>query len=73
MQPGAGKIREIVRLGISETTESRAIDRTQIKKRVYSLGATNFGRWLLLILAVALLLAGATGISGFKTILQKIM
>ncbi len=65
------KIRELVRIGISETLETRAIDGGQRTRRVYSVRTSFFARWLLLIIAAACLLLGASGLTGFKTILQK--
>ena len=71
--PKAEGVPEIVRIDISETTESRAVEGGQTKQRVYSLRATKFGQWLLLFLIVVGLFWGANGLTGFKSIFQKMM
>ena len=72
MHRTAEKIREIVRIGISETTQLRAADGGQTKQRVYSLRASHLGGWLLLIFAIALALWSVSGVAALKTIAQKL-
>jgi len=48
MKQKAEKVRALVRLGISETTELHAAEGTKVNRRAYSLAATKFG-WRLLL------------------------
>ena len=64
------KIREIVRIGISETIQLRAAEGGQTKQRVYSVRTSHLGGWLLLIFAIAIALWSVSGVAALRTIAQ---
>jgi hypothetical protein len=73
VQQKTKKVREIVRIDVSEKLESRAVRSGAFKQRVFSVRASKFGQWLLLILALACFLFGASRLAVFNAILQKMM
>lgn len=62
------KLQEILRFGVSETKDERA----HTRNRVYSLQTNTYGKLLLLILSVALVLYGSNSLQSLIRLFQKL-